>query len=148
MKISAKSRYGLASIIYMAQQYNTGGHITVLSISENLGISKIYLEQVFSLLKRAELVSSVKGSQGGYQLAYPPAEISVFDVLKSIETGFFDETPSSVDDASNPIEKAMRNLIWTNLDITVQSFLSGISLQDLVTEVQNCSNPDNLMFYI
>ncbi|GAE87910.1 iron-sulfur cluster regulator IscR [Acetivibrio straminisolvens JCM 21531] len=44
----------------MAQQYNNGEHITVISISEKLGISKIYLEQVFSLLKKAKIVSSTK----------------------------------------------------------------------------------------
>ena len=148
MKISAKSRYGLASIVFIAQRYNSGGHITVLNISEKLGISKIYLEQVFSLLKRSELVTSVKGSQGGYQLARPPETITVYDVLKAIETGFFEQTPHAVEDDSNPIEKAMQHLIWKNLDISVQQFLSGITLADLVLESSNYADPDNLMFYI
>ena len=69
MKISAKGRYGLAAMTYLARNYAAGTPITIVSISEKLGISKIYLEQVFSLLKRARLVNSIKGSQGGYQLA-------------------------------------------------------------------------------
>ena len=68
MRISAKGRYALAAAISMARQYGTGEHITAISISEKLGISKIYLEQVFSLLKRAGLVNTVKGAQGGYAL--------------------------------------------------------------------------------
>ena len=57
MRISAKGRYALASVVHMAQQQHSGESITLVSISERLGISKIYLEQVFSLLKRGELVT-------------------------------------------------------------------------------------------
>ena len=53
MKISAKGRYGLAAMTYLARNYASGSPVTIVSISEKLGISKIYLEQVFSLLKRA-----------------------------------------------------------------------------------------------
>ena len=60
MKISAKGRYGLAAMTYLARNYEAGTPITIISISEKLGISKIYLEQVFSLLKRARLVNSIK----------------------------------------------------------------------------------------
>ena len=47
MKISAKGRYGLAAMTYLARNYAAGTPITIVSISEKLGISKIYLEQVF-----------------------------------------------------------------------------------------------------
>jgi DNA-binding IscR family transcriptional regulator len=56
MRISAKAKYGLSAMICLAQRYNTGEYITVISLSTRLKISKIYLEQVFSLLKRAKLV--------------------------------------------------------------------------------------------
>ena len=49
MKISAKGRYGLAAMTYLARNFASGSPITIISISEKLGISKIYLEQVFSL---------------------------------------------------------------------------------------------------
>jgi hypothetical protein len=53
MRISAKGRYALAATIHLAQKYDSGEYTTVLSISERFGISKIYLEQVFSLLSEA-----------------------------------------------------------------------------------------------
>ncbi|MEI6102174.1 MAG: Rrf2 family transcriptional regulator, partial [Eubacteriales bacterium] len=81
MRISAKSRYALAAITYMAIIDNKKECVTVISISEQLGISKIYLEQVFSLLKRAKLVVSIKGAQGGYRLAKPAVKIAIADVL-------------------------------------------------------------------
>ncbi|MFV0412017.1 MAG: RrF2 family transcriptional regulator, partial [Oscillospiraceae bacterium] len=65
MKVSTKGRYALAAVTHMAQQHSTGEYITVLSIAERLGLSKIYLEQVFSLLKRGGIVNSTKGAQGG-----------------------------------------------------------------------------------
>ena len=80
MKISAKGRYGLAAMTYLARNYASGSPVTIVSISEKLGISKIYLEQVFSLLKRARLVNSIKGSQGGYQLSRAPREITIHEL--------------------------------------------------------------------
>lgn len=62
MKISSKGRYGLAAMICIAQNCKNNECITIIKISEILGISKIYLEQVFSLLKRAGLVNSIKGA--------------------------------------------------------------------------------------
>ena len=85
MKISAKGRYGLAAMAFLARISQATSPTTILTISENLGISKIYLEQVFSLLKHARLVTSSKGSQGGYQLARTPQEITAWDVLSAIE---------------------------------------------------------------
>jgi Rrf2 family protein len=71
MRISSKGRYGIAAMISMAQNQSKNAYITIISIAEKLGISKIYLEQVFSLRKRAEMVHSIKGAQGGYRRARP-----------------------------------------------------------------------------
>ncbi len=68
MRISAKGRYGLAAMITIALESQDNECIPVILIAEKLGLSKIYLEQVFALLKRGQLVDSVKGAQGGYRL--------------------------------------------------------------------------------
>ena len=85
MKISTKGRYALAAMISLAQQESIPGVETLTALSGRLGLSKLYLEQVFSLLRRAELVLSVKGAQGGYRLARSAAEISLWDILEAIE---------------------------------------------------------------
>jgi DNA-binding IscR family transcriptional regulator len=78
MRISAKGRYALAAMISMAENHESGEYITVISISEKLGISKSF-GTGFSLLKEADR-KLVKGAQGGYSL--PTArQISVLDVL-------------------------------------------------------------------
>ena len=88
-----KGRYAMAALISMAQQYNNGENITVISISEKLGISKIYLEQVFSLLKKAEIVSSEKVLK---EVNNAPSQITALDVLEAVETSLFDQHRNSI----------------------------------------------------
>ena len=147
MRISAKGRYALASVVHMAQQRN-GESITLVSISERLGISKIYLEQVFSLLKRGELVTSVKGAQGGYLLSASPGQISVLDVLTAVETGLFDKTEDTVAERAPEIEFAMRERAFQALDDAVSASLSQVTLEDLVLASEKHKGDDAAMYYI
>lgn len=148
MRISAKGRYALASVVSMAQQYATGESITLISISERLGISKIYLEQVFSLLKRAELVTSVKGSQGGYQLARAPKLITALDVLAAVETALFDRSEETVPEKAPEIESAMRSLVFESLDQNVAEALVRCTIEDLLAAAEQHKAAHAVMFYI
>ncbi len=148
MRISAKGRYALAAMISMAEQYPNGEFITLVSISEKLGISKIYLEQVFSLLKRGGLVTSVKGAQGGYQLQRRPKLISVRDILSAVELSLFEPAEDTVLKKAPEIEKAMRLAAFADLDQAIQKALGKISLEDLVAETAKYKTENGLMFYI
>ena len=148
MRISAKARYGLAASIYMAQKYNAGEQITVISISEKLKISKIYLEQVFSLLKRAGIVISAKGSQGGYRLARKPSEISAFDILSSIEAGLFEKTAETVLKSNKTIEETMWETVFNGINNSIKNILSKISLQELLSKMEKKSAEDGYMYYV
>ena len=148
MRISAKGRYALASVIHMAQQHQIGDSITLISISESLGISKIYLEQVFALLKRGELVTSVKGAQGGYQLARSPRQMTVLDVLTAVETTLFDKTEDTVLDKAPEIEYAMRSSAFQPLDDAVSDALGKITLEDLVLAAEKHQGDHAAMYYI
>ena len=148
MRISSKGRYGLAASVVMAQNYASGAYLTVISLSERLGISKIYLEQVFSLLKKAELVHSVKGAQGGYRLARPPQEISVLEVLTSLEQSLFEKTEKSVEKKAAEIESAMQSAVFDEIDGAVSHTLSGVSLYALATKAEEYRQNESYMFYI
>lgn len=148
MKISVKGRYGLAVMINMAQNYNSGDNITVLRLANNLGFSKIYLEQVFSLIKRAGLVNAIKGAQGGYQLAKDPQQITAFDVLSAIEYSVFEKAEETVSEKANDIEQAMQKSVFDILDESIQKALKSLTLQDLVNEAENYKSTDDFMFYI
>lgn len=148
MKISSKGRYGIAAMISISNSYENNEYITIISIAEKLGISKIYLEQVFSLLKRANLVISVKGAQGGYQLSKSPNDITAFDILNAIETSLFEKTDASVSSNAIHIEKSMNLLIWDELDKAVYNTLTSITLNDLAEEANRYTEATDIMFYI
>lgn len=148
MRISSKGRYALAAMINMAQNYSSGEYITVISISEKLGISKIYLEQVFSLLKRGGLVNSIKGAQGGYQLSRLPQKISSYDILSAVELSLFEKTEDTVTQKANEIDAAMKTALFEKLDDSVKSTLQKITLYDLVNEAEKQKPKDGNMYFI
>ncbi|HEY8344309.1 MAG TPA: Rrf2 family transcriptional regulator [Bacillota bacterium] len=148
MRISAKGRYALATLVYMAQREQNGEYITILSMSEGLGISKIYLEQVFSLLKKAGLVFSAKGAQGGYQLARPPQEITVLDILSAVEVSLFEPAQDTVAEKAPEIEKALRLSAFEVVDQSLRQALRGITLADLVRAAEKYKEEQAIMFYI
>ncbi|MEG2285696.1 MAG: Rrf2 family transcriptional regulator [Eubacterium sp.] len=148
MRISAKGRYGLAAMIVIAQGDFDGNYVPVIVISEKLGLSKIYLEQVFSLLKRAGLVSSVKGAQGGYRLAKSPDTMSAYEILASLEQILFESTESSVEEQAPFIEQVMQTFVFDVLDVTVKEKMEQITLSQLVTESNKFKDKSNFMFFI
>jgi Rrf2 family iron-sulfur cluster assembly transcriptional regulator len=84
VKLSSKGRYGVRALFDIAF-HNEGGPTQIREIAEREAIPARFLEQIFQDLKRAGLVSAKRGPRGGYQLARPPAEISVGDVLRALE---------------------------------------------------------------
>lgn len=148
MKISAKGRYGLAAMSYIAQNYRTGSPITIISIAEKLGISKIYLEQVFSLLKRAGLVTSIKGAQGGYQLVKAPSAITVYDILGAIELALVEKAEDTVKEQAPALDKALQQAVFEVIDSTLQEKLQAISLQDILNETEKQKSAGDFMYFI
>lgn len=148
MRLSAKGRYALAATTSMAQNHNNNEYVTLISISERLGISKIYLEQVFSLLKHGGIVTSIKGSQGGYQLSDTPQKISTYDVLAAVETSLFENTEETIKEKAPEIEAAMNKAIFNPLDSTIKATLQNITLADLVAEAERNKGSDGFMFFI
>jgi Rrf2 family protein len=143
MRISVRTRYGLAALICMAEKGEAGERITITSLSEKLHISKIYLEQVFSLLRRSGLVISAKGAQGGYLLSRPAKKITAFDVLSATETSLFEKVDETV--ANESIEKTLRAVVFDPLDASIKETLSRITLEDMVN--QAAIYMDSYMYY-
>jgi Rrf2 family protein len=148
MRISAKGRYALAACIFLAEQFEKEEVTTVISISEKLDISKIYLEQVFSLLKRGDLVSSIKGSHGGYKLTKGPESITVYEILASIETAIFEKVKETVKIKANEIEIAMQVCAFEPLDKVVKETLEQLTLKQLLEESKKHLEDEEYMFYI
>ena len=86
MKLSAKSRYGTRLMLDMAQHYDDGP-IHLANVARRQGISVKYLEQIIIPLKKANYIQSVRGPKGGHQLARPPEEITVGEIVALLEEG-------------------------------------------------------------
>ena len=147
MRISAKARYGLATMIFFAVRHPYQLRFTVGEVSEALKISKIYLEQVFTQLRKAGIVQATKGPQGGYSLAKDPGEITVFAVLDATETALFEETSDTVTEGSAFIEKAMQESVFAPLDETVKTMLESLTLSQLAEKAASW-NTAGYMYYL
>lgn len=84
MKLSTRGRYGLMALEVLKDAYGQEV-VSVASIAEEKKLSSSYLERLFSQLKKAGLVTSIRGPQGGYSLSRPPEEISIGEVLMALE---------------------------------------------------------------
>src|SRR4030095_10077524 len=85
MKISAKAEYACVSLVELANRYSRNVPVSLKGIAEQFGLSPAFLTQIFMQLKGAGIVVSARGSAGGYQLARKPEEISLADVLESVD---------------------------------------------------------------
>lgn len=129
MKLSTKSRYGLKAAYILAK---SGKEIVPLStLSKEIGVSGGYIEQLMRLLKADDIVTSERGSNGGYLLAREPSEILVGEVMRSLEDNLeiadcLTKTPCSTNCATRKVWERIYNAINESLDkITLQDMIEG-----------------------
>jgi Rrf2 family iron-sulfur cluster assembly transcriptional regulator len=109
----------------------TRGPVTLAAISERQHISLSYLEQLFGKLRRAKLVSSVRGPGGGYNLAQPTQGISVASIVTAVDEPL-DATQCGGKENCHDDKRCMTHDLWATLNEKMQEYLSSVSLADLV----------------
>ncbi|MFM7754944.1 MAG: RrF2 family transcriptional regulator [Cyanobium sp.] len=87
MAFSAKTEYGIVSLIELAAIHGQGTVLQVAEIAQRQSIPDRYLEQMLTSLRRARILRSIRGPKGGYQLARPPAQVSLAEVVACLEGG-------------------------------------------------------------
>jgi Rrf2 family protein len=149
MKISTKGRYGLRAIIDLAIN-SAGEHVALYSIAQRQGISENYLEQMFSTLRKAGLVKSVKGAQGGYTLASKPSEITIGTVLRVLEgsLSIIDEDSEVGNSDSFSLQRCIKETVWDKINESINVVVDSITIEDIVNEYNKRSGNMPLMFYI
>lgn len=133
MMISTKGRYALRVMLDLAQQEEEG-YISLKSISGRQGISVKYMEMIVAILNKAGFVKSLRGKEGGYRLARPASEYTVGSILKLTDGSL---APVSClehcEDSKCGRSGACLTLpMWKKLDVLIDSYLEGITLQDLL----------------
>jgi len=147
MRISSKGRYAIAALTEMALD-ETGENITLAMLAQRLDASKIYLEQVFSLLKRAELVTSIKGAQGGYLLKDKPEQITLYAILSPIELHLSERTEKATEGMSAEMGDTIHQLVFERLDEAILQTLTSVTLADLAADVKQRRYGGSAMYYI
>ena len=132
MKISTRGKYALRFMMYAARHSN-GNYITLKEIAENENISIKYLEQIVSILNKADLLISTRGSSGGYKLSRPAEKYTTLEILRVTEG---DLLLSSQDEDGS---KSMQ-WFWSGLQSAIEKYLSNITLQDLAEQDENNEN--------
>ena len=148
MKISTKGRYGLRCMVDLAAN-SAHDHVSVKSIAERQKISENYLEQVFSSLRKAGLVKSIKGSQGGYIVNGSLSEIRVSHILKALEGSLaVVETSKEELQNENETEQVISKFVWDKINQEINNVVESITLEMLVEDYIKLKQKDVLMFYI
>ncbi|MCS4468488.1 Rrf2 family transcriptional regulator [Clostridium botulinum] len=135
MKISTKGKYGIKAIIDLAIN-STEEAVTLKSISERQNISEGYLEQIFSLLRKNNLIKGIKGAQGGYILEKDSAHITAGEILRALE-GDLSVVELNDDYLNNRMEKSIKTNLWDRINESIERVVDSITLEDLVEAYKN-----------
>ena len=132
MRVSAKADYAVRAAIELASA-SDGEHVKKSQIVAAQKIPPKFLENILSELRHAGLVESQRGSDGGYWLARPAAEIMVSDVMRAVEgplASVHSQRPESLtyDGAAEPLQR-----VWVALRASIRRVLEEVSLADLVS---------------
>ncbi|EAQ01089.1 iron-sulfur cluster assembly transcription factor IscR, putative [Pseudooceanicola batsensis HTCC2597] len=133
MKLSTKGRYAMVALADIALQPE-GGLVTLSDVAKRQNISLPYLEQLFVKLRRAEVVTSVRGPGGGYRLARPAAEIRVIEVLAAVDETIdaLHKGAGATGGLSGTRAQSVTNRLWEGLSAQVYVFLHQTRLSDVV----------------
>ncbi len=146
MRISSKGEYGLRALFDLAQHYGEG-LVQSDDIATRQGIPVNYLNQLLILLRKAGLIDSLRGPQGGHMLARAPENITLIEALTTLEGPLLpidvsrdDLTPTQIDD------RAIITEVWCELRAIFENQLREITLEDLCQRKRQRSG--NVMYYI
>ena len=137
MKLTSKGRYAVMALVDLAK-FNSTNPVSLRDISLRQGISLDFLEQIFSKLKRNDIVQSIRGTQGGYILNKQPNEIKLANIFHAV-----DETVKTVQckkeskkGCNGKASKCITHNLWDELETHINSFFENKSLEDLLTSTK------------
>lgn len=149
MKLSTKGRYGLKAMFELALSFGDGP-MPLSNVASNQNISVHYLEQLIATLRKAGLVKSVRGAHGGYVLAHKPENITVGDIIRTLE-GPIAPSDCVMDENDHDCSKhnyCVTRTIWEKIKESIDDVIDSITLQDMVDQHNDKNNKESIMYYI
>ncbi|MEA4847127.1 MAG: Rrf2 family transcriptional regulator [Clostridiaceae bacterium] len=134
MILSTKGRYGLKIMYELALNYGEGT-MSLKEVAQKQQLSETYLEQLIAHLKKAGLVTSVRGAQGGYELIREPEKITVGEIIRTLE-GPLAPSECVLDDEPEceRAEYCVTRLIWEKIMEGINNVVDSITLRDMVDD--------------
>ena len=133
MRLTTKGRFAVTAMIDLALRQNNGP-VTLAAISQRQQISLSYLEQLFGKLRRHQLVESTRGPGGGYTLGRKATEISVADIILSVDEPIDATHCAGKENCLGESGKCMTHELWSSLNQRMIDFLNSVNLQKLVDD--------------
>jgi Rrf2 family iron-sulfur cluster assembly transcriptional regulator len=131
MRLTTKGRFAVTAMVDLAMRQGRGP-VTLAAISERQHISLSYLEQLFGKLRRAKLVSSVRGPGGGYNLAQQAPAISVADIITAVDEPLDATQCGGKENCQHDEKRCMTHDLWARLNERMHEYLASVTLADLV----------------
>ncbi|MFT4937484.1 MAG: Rrf2 family iron-sulfur cluster assembly transcriptional regulator [Paraglaciecola sp.] len=132
MKLTSKGRYAVTAMLDVSM-HSQRGPVSLADISERQEISLSYLEQLFSRLRRENLVESVRGPGGGYLLGHSANEISIGAVIRAVDESV-DATRCRGQSDCQGGDRCLTHNLWEGLSERISVFLDGITLGELMAQ--------------
>lgn len=146
MQLSTRARYATRAMLELAVNYGEGP-LQLKEIARKQEISEKYLEQVLISLRREGFIHTQKGNRGGYMLAVPPGEITLYDIISTVEGSL--APVACVDNTAlcGRSDHCATRDIWSRLKGKITAELSSTTLADLVTEQEKKDKQDGAVNY-
>lgn len=136
LQINTKVRYGLRAITALARTDTINKVCSAKKIAEKENISVIYLEQIFSKLKKKGILVSTRGAHGGFFLNKPPSDITVYDVMDALGERILLAPCSGCDDDKDVSCEALDDCImasfWNGVNTSLYDFFNNVTVEDII----------------
>jgi Rrf2 family transcriptional regulator, iron-sulfur cluster assembly transcription factor len=133
MRLTTKGRFAVTAMIDLALR-QASGPVTLAAISQRQQISLSYLEQLFGKLRRNELVESVRGPGGGYTLARKAGEITIANIIQSVDEPIDATQCGGKENCHGEGGRCMTHELWAALNQRMVEFLDSVTLEQMVQE--------------
>lgn len=130
MRISTKVEFGIIALLDIALNANNENTVKVNSISRRNNISAKYLEQILPLLKQSDLISSVKGSSGGYRLQRELGDITLYEIVNALDRSILASSEFSKELEQNATD-AIERCLWRPMTSYLRKYTQSMTLKDL-----------------
>lgn len=146
MQLSTRARYATRAMIELALQYGKGP-LQLKEVAKKQEVSDKYLEQVLTSLRREGILHTQKGNRGGYLLARPPSEITLYEIVRSVEGSL-----APVACVDNPAfcektERCVTRDIWSKLKDKIVEELTSITLLELAQKQTKINEQNGKSLY-